>query len=68
VKIEGHVTEVSDHGEKLKVIGQAQAVVGYNDPGLKPWLTIAVDIPMNDRNRKAFHVGRHFDLVLKPTA
>jgi hypothetical protein len=66
VKIEGHLTEVSDYGEKLNVIGQAQSVAGYNDSSLNPWLTISVDIPMNDRNRKAFHVGRHFELTLKP--
>ena len=32
MKIKGHVTEVSDFGEKLKVIGQAQAVSAQPHP------------------------------------
>ncbi|UPT95352.1 hypothetical protein J4G48_0040050 [Bradyrhizobium barranii subsp. apii] len=66
MKIEGHVTEASDVGEKLRIIGQGQAITGFQDPGLRPWLNIMIEVPTTDRNRKAFYVGRHFSVNLKP--
>jgi hypothetical protein len=63
MKIEGHVTQAMDQGDKLRIIGQGRAVA---DAEWRPWLTIMVDVPITDRNRKAFFVGRNFELSVKP--
>ncbi|MHC2552290.1 hypothetical protein [Bradyrhizobium elkanii] len=63
MKIEAHVLEVQDKGDKLFLVGQGRAVSAAQ---WRPWMPIAVSVPMNDRNRKAFYVGRHFDLTITP--
>lgn len=59
MRIEGHVLEVMDMGDKLHVKGQGRAVTAAE---WQPWMAIAVSV----RNKKAFYVGRHFDLTLTP--
>jgi len=63
MKIEGHVTEASDAGDKMRIIGQGRAV---NDAEWRPHLAMMIEIPMTDRNRKAFYIGRKFTVSLKP--
>jgi hypothetical protein len=64
LKIEGHVTEASDAGDKLRIVGQGRAVASAE---WQPWLSITIDVPMNERNKKAFHIGRQLDLRVRPT-
>lgn len=63
MKIRAHVTDVSDHGEKMKVTGQGRAV-GKSE--WRPFLKIEIDLPINKTNQKAFRLGRHFTLTVKP--
>lgn len=63
MKIEAHVLEVQDMGDKLHLRGQGRALAAAE---WQPWMPIAVSVPMTDRNRKAFYVGRHFDLTITP--
>jgi hypothetical protein len=63
MKIKAHVTEVSDHGDKMKVTGQGRAV---GKAEWRPWLKIEVDLPVTKTNQKAFRLGRHFTLNIKP--
>ncbi len=63
MKIKAHVTEVVDHGEKMKVAGQGRAV-GKSE--WRPWLKIEIEMPVNKTNQKAFRLGRHFTLTVKP--
>jgi hypothetical protein len=63
MRIKAHVTEVSDHGDKLKVTGQGRQVGKSN---WRPWLSISIDMPISKTNRKAFYIGRHFELKVKP--
>lgn len=64
MKIEGHVTEVSDRGDKLRIVGQGRALM---DAEWRPFLSILIDVPITDRNRKAFYVGRQLDLEVTPS-
>ncbi|WP_291709830.1 hypothetical protein [Bradyrhizobium sp.] len=59
----GHVTQAMDQGDKLRIIGQGRAVT---DAEWRPYLSITIDVPITDRNRKAFFVGRHFEIAVKP--
>jgi hypothetical protein len=63
MKINAHVTDVSDNGDKMKVSGQGRAV---GDATWRPWLSISIDMPITKRNRKAFYIGRHFTVKLTP--
>lgn len=63
MKIEAHVLEAQDRGDKLLLVGQGRAISAAE---WQPWMSIAVSVPMNDRNKKAFYVGRHFDLTITP--
>ncbi len=63
MKIEGHVIKVSDIGDKLRITGQGSAIV---DAEWRPMLSIEIDVPITDRNRKAFYIGRNFDMTVTP--
>ena len=63
MKIEAHVLEVQDKGDKLFLVGQGRATGAAE---WQPWMNIAVTVPMTDRNRKAFYIGRHFTVKLTP--
>ncbi|MCA1379356.1 hypothetical protein I6F34_00780 [Bradyrhizobium sp. BRP05] len=63
MKIEGHVLEVMDMGDKLHVKGQGRAVSAAE---WQPWMPIAISVPMTDRNRKAFYVGRDIEITVRP--
>jgi hypothetical protein len=63
LKIEAHVLEVQDKGDKLFLVGQGKATGAAE---WQPFMNIMVSVPMNDRNRKAFYIGRHFDLTVTP--
>ncbi|MEH2517531.1 hypothetical protein V1279_003104 [Bradyrhizobium sp. AZCC 1610] len=63
MKIEGHLLEASDMGDKLRITGQGKAI---SDADWRPMLSMVIEVPMTDRNRKAFYVGRHFTMDLKP--
>jgi hypothetical protein len=63
LKVKAYVIEVSDHGDKMKVTGQGRAV---GDAEWRPMLKVELDLPDNRRNRKAFHLGRHFTVKVTP--
>lgn len=63
MKIEANVLEVQDRGDKLFLVGQGKAAGAAE---WQPFMNIAVSVPMTDRNRKAFYVGRQFDLTVTP--
>ena len=63
MKIKAHVTEVSDHADKMKVTGQGRAV---GKSQWRPWLSISIDMPITKTNRKAFYIGRHFTVKVTP--
>lgn len=63
MKIEGHVLEARDMGDKLHVQAQGRAV---GSAEWQPWMQIAVNVPMTDRNKRAFYVGREIELTLTP--
>lgn len=63
MKIEGHVLEARDMGDKLHVQAQGRAVGAAE---WQPWMQIAVNVPMTDRNKRAFCVGREIELTLRP--
>jgi hypothetical protein len=46
MKINAHVTDVSDNGDKMKVSGQGRAV---GDATWRPWLSISIDMPITKR-------------------
>lgn len=63
MKIEGHVLEARDMGDKLHVQAQGKAVGAAE---WQPNMSIAVNVPMTDRNKRAFYVGREIELTLTP--
>ncbi|WP_156928803.1 hypothetical protein [Bradyrhizobium sp. th.b2] len=63
MKIEAHVLEASDKGDKLLVQAQGRAVGAAE---WQPWMSIAVNVPMTDRNKRAFYVGREIEITVKP--
>jgi hypothetical protein len=52
-----------DKGDKLFIVGQGRAISAAE---WQPWMNVAVSVPMTDRNKKAFYVGRPFDLTITP--
>jgi hypothetical protein len=63
VKINAHVLEASDRGDKLAVTAQGKAVGAAE---WQPFMSILVSVPMTDRNKRAFYVGREVELTLTP--
>jgi hypothetical protein len=63
LKINAHVLEVSDRGDKLAVTAQGKAV-GAAD--WQPCMSILVNVPMTDRNKRAFYVGREIEMTVTP--
>jgi len=63
VKIEAHVLEARDLGDKLHVQAQGRAVGAAE---WQPWMSIAVHVPMTDRNKRAFYIGREIEVIVTP--
>ncbi|WFU52350.1 hypothetical protein QA639_21830 [Bradyrhizobium pachyrhizi] len=63
MKIEAHVLEARDRGDKLQVQAQGRAV-GAAD--WQPWMEILVNVPMTGRNKRAFYVGRDIEIIVTP--
>lgn len=63
MKIQAHVLSVKDSGDKLEITGQGRAV---GSAEWRPWCALTVQIPLTDRSRKSFYVGRSFDITIEP--
>lgn len=63
MKLLCHVLEASDNGDKLKLRLQGK---GVNEA---EWIGMTIQemsIPMTDRNRRTFYVGRRVTIDIKP--
>ncbi|MCS3449813.1 hypothetical protein M2222_001366 [Bradyrhizobium elkanii] len=63
MKINAHVLEASDRGDKLSVTAQGKAVGAAE---WQPFMSILVNVPMTDRNKRAFYIGREIDVIVTP--
>lgn len=63
MKINAHVLEASDRGDKLAVTAQGKA---RGAAEWQPFMSILVNVPMTDRNKRAFYVGREIEIEVRP--
>jgi hypothetical protein len=63
VKIEAHVLSVADRADRIEIIAQGHAVGAAE---WRPICSISLVIPITEHNRRAYYVGRRFDVTLKP--
>lgn len=63
MRIKAHVLSVADHGDNLEITAQGQV------PGSaewRPWCSVSITVPMTDRARRAYYIGRQFTVTLTP--
>jgi hypothetical protein len=63
MKIEAYVLSVADHGDRLEITAQGNAA-GAAD--WRPVCSVSLSIPITEHNRRAYYVGRRFDVTLTP--
>lgn len=63
MRIEAHVLSVADAGDRLEITAQGQATGAAE---WRPWCRVSIAVPMTERNRRAYFVGRRFDVDLTP--
>jgi hypothetical protein len=63
MKIKAHVLEVSDNGDKMKIVGQGRAA---GEANWRPLVSVSIKMPVTKRNRRSFYLGRHFVVNVKP--
>ena len=63
MKIIAHVTSVSDSGDKLTVVAQG---IRPTDADWRPMLKFEFEMHATAANQKAMHVGRKFEITVKP--
>lgn len=59
MKIKAHVLGVEDAGNRLRVTAQGQA---GNAPSWAEWLSITIHLPLTEKTKKAYYVGRHITI------
>lgn len=64
MKIQAHVLSLEDCGDRLKITAQGE-VVGAAD--WQPLATFEMKVSMNSRSRRAYWIGRAFEIELTPT-
>lgn len=63
MKIKAHVIGLEDRGDRVKITAQGSAV------GRAAWVegaSIELIVPLTDRSRPAYFIGREFELTVKP--
>ncbi|WP_027533821.1 hypothetical protein [Bradyrhizobium sp. WSM3983] len=63
MKIKAHVIGLEDRGDRVKLVAQGNAV------GRAAWVEgtlIEITLPLTDKNRPAYFIGRQFELTVKP--
>ena len=63
MKIQAHVLSVADQGDYLTIMGQAHAAGAAE---WRPMCKVELSVPLTEHARKAFYVGRRFDVEVKP--
>lgn len=63
MKIEAHITASEDHGDTIKITGQGRKV---RCAEWMPWLTIDIKVPATEVNKRAYRLGRKFNVHLEP--
>ena len=63
MKIEAHVLSIADQGDRLAITGQGCAA---GTAEWRPYCSVQIHVPMTDRNRRSFYVGRNFTLTIEP--
>jgi hypothetical protein len=63
MKIEATVLSAADNGDRLTITAQGWA---KGSAEWRPICRVELAVPMTDRNRKAYFVGRRFDIDLTP--
>lgn len=58
MKIRSHILKVSDEGDKLAVEAQGFFI------GSGEWTPISFKVPASRKNKRAYHVGRGFDISI----
>lgn len=58
-----HVLSAADHGDVLTVEGQGKADAAGEFASL---VHLQIKLPMNEKAKKAFFVGRKFDIEVTP--
>lgn len=59
MKIKGHILSVADQGDKLLVKAQG---FGVRDAEWRSWFPIEFSVAEHDENRRAYYVGRKFEI------
>jgi hypothetical protein len=63
MKIKAYVFFVADRGDMLEITARGQV------PGSAEWrptCSVSVTVPMSERARRAYYVGRQFTVTLTP--
>ena len=63
MKVKAHVIELQDCGDRMKIVAQGYAV------GRAEWCpcgSIELVLPLTDKSRRAYFIGREFELTVKP--
>lgn len=63
MKIEGHITAAEDRGDTLKLTAQARR---RGAATWQPYLSIDLNVPASDLNKRTYHLGRDIKLTLEP--
>lgn len=64
MKIQANVLSLEDCGDRLKITAQGLA---FGAADWQPWATFEMIVPMNSRSRRAYWIGRAFEIELTPT-
>ena len=63
MKIEATVTAVADRGDRLAITAQGDSVGAAQ---WRPMCKVEIAVPLTEHARKAYFVGRRFDVELTP--
>jgi hypothetical protein len=64
MRIKGHVLEVADCGDSLRVKLQGHSI---GQASWAPWLVLELRLPIDDRLRAAYHIGREVTVEITPS-
>lgn len=63
MRIEAHVLSVADAGDSLAITAQGGS---FGAAEWRPYCKIEISIPMTEHAKKAYYIGRRFNVDLTP--
>jgi len=64
MKVKAHVTALDDLGDRVKITAQGHAI-GRAD--WVPVVSIEFSLPLTDQSRRAYFIGRTFEMTVTPS-